>query len=253
VNRTDRVFSIAYIFLCGITAATLAQSQVKIAYECSEADVDAFGLTCSSDRPCAVYLEISSVEGSGNRIFATGNLHTSDRTLYSLLLMSDDNGLTWNEPHTRIRSAALEQVQFLDLQTGWISGESVDPLPRNPFFLLTTDGGRTWRQRPVFDDTKVGSVSQFYFVSKSAGQFILDASRGKNIRQELYESNTGGESWEMKQTSNAALHLASAKPASTLTWRARADAASGAYRLERGGGREWESVASFPIHVADCK
>jgi hypothetical protein len=32
----------------------------------------------------------------------------------------------------------------------------------------------------------------------------------------------------------------------------RADAAGGAYLLERGGGKSWEKVASFPIHVADC-
>jgi len=32
----------------------------------------------------------------------------------------------------------------------------------------------------------------------------------------------------------------------------RADAPSGSYRLERGGGRNWESVANFPIHVTDC-
>jgi hypothetical protein len=256
VRVRTRVCAIAYLFLCGLVSIALAQSQTqsqtKIVYECTESDSDALGLTCSPEQPCAVYLELSSVEGNGTRVFASGNLHTSDRTLYSLLLMSEDSGLTWSEPFMRVRAAALEQVQFLDLQTGWVSGESIDPLPRNPFFLLTADGGRTWRRKEVFDDTKVGSVGQFLFTSKDMGQFVLDASRGKTTRQELYESQTGGESWELKQTSNAPIRLP-ARPTSTLGWRARADAPSGMYRIERGSGRTWDAIATFPIHVADCK
>jgi hypothetical protein len=229
-----------------------AQAPVKVAYECTAEDVETFGLNCNTG-PCPVFLELSSADVSGGRILVTGNLHTQDRTLFSILLMSDDNGVTWSEGHTRLPSAALEQIEFVDVQTGWISGVSIDPLPRNAFFLLTNDGGKTWRQRPIFEESKFGAVSQFHFTSKTNGHMILDASQGKNIRQELYETNTGGESWEVKQTSNTPLRLPSPKPAGALNWRVRADAASRTYTLERGGGRVWEPVASFVIHVADCE
>lgn len=239
--------------LFSLFAAVLAaQAPVKLTYECTPADVDAFGLNCSVEEPCAVYLELASVEASGNRILVAGNVHTADRTLYSLLLASDDNGVTWTEAHPRIRSSALEQISFFDLQTGWISGEALEPLARDAFFLLTTDGGKTWRQKAVFDDTKFGAISQFQFTSRTAGQFVLDTSRGRTKRSELYETNTGGEGWEIKQTSPSLLRLNS-RPAAQLGWRVRADAASGTQRLERGGGREWERVASFVIHVADCR
>ena len=251
--RVSRGIRIASAFLSLGAVLAIAQTRVRLAYECTEEDVDAFGLTCTMEQPCPVYVEIASVDGTGNRIVATGNLHTSDRTLYSVVMMSEDGGLTWSEPHARLRSAALEQIEFLDLQTGWISGVSIDPLPRNPFFLLTTDGGKIWRQKLVFDDARVGTVAQFHFTSKSTGQFVLDASRGKTIRQELYESHTGGESWEAKQTSNSALRLANPRPPRSLNWRARADAATQTYRLERGAGSVWEPIADVAIHVTDCK
>ena len=85
---------------------------------------------------------MTAAEAAGNRVLITGNLHTSDTTLFSLLLASDDGGLTWTEPAMpRMRNAALEQIEFWDPQTGWISGESIDPLARESLFDV--DGG--WR------------------------------------------------------------------------------------------------------------
>ena len=48
----------------------------------------------------------------------------------AILLASDDGGKTWTEPVPRLRAAALDQIQFIDLQTGWISGQN-----------LSADGG----------------------------------------------------------------------------------------------------------------
>ncbi len=233
--------------------ALAAQAPVRLAFECAAEEIEAFGLTCGSEEPCAVYLELASADASGNRILLAGNLHTANRTLFSVLLASDDSGLTWTEPHARIRSSALEQISFLDLQTGWISGEVVDPLARDAFFLLTTDGGKTWRRRPVLDDTKAGTISQFHFTSRNTGQLVLDTSQGRTKRSELYETNTGGESWEIKQTSNTLLRLTARPAMQLLGWRVRTDAASGTHGLERGGGRDWERVASFAVHVTDCR
>ncbi len=240
----------ALLFLLPLIAA--AQSPFKIPYECTPADVDAFGLNCSTEDPCPVFLELSAADSAGNRILLTGNLHTSDRTLFAVLLTSEDRGVTWTDGYERMRSAALEQIQFADLQNGWISGESLDPLARDPFLLITTDGGKVWRKKVIVEDAKYGTIAQFSFDSAMSGQLVIDASQGKAIHQELYETNTGGESWELKQTGNKAIRL-KPRPAAALNWRVRADAASGTYRLERGGGQAWEPVANFVIHIADCQ
>ncbi len=199
----------------------------SVTYECPPADVEQFGLNCSEDQPCPVFLELAAVEAVGSRVFITGNLHTRDTTLFSLLLASEDGGITWTEPTARLRNAALEQIEFFDPQTGWISGESIDPLARNPFLTITTDGGKTWRQKPLLDDTKYGTIAQFHFDSKSNGELVLDASQGRTTRQELYETMTGGESWEVKQMSNKPLKLKNSRSTDQAGWRVRADAANG--------------------------
>ena len=229
-----------------------AQSPVPVAYDCPPKDIELFGLNCSEEEPCAVLLELTSAEAAGNRVLVTGNLHTRDATLFSLLLASDDVGATWIEPAARLRNAALEQIEFWDAQTGWISGESINPLARNPFLMLTADGGRTWRQKLIVDDEKFGTIAQFHFESKTNGELLIETGKGKALRQELYGSMTGGESWELEEVSNKPLRLKGVRPPNQAGWRVRADAAHSAYLLERGGGRNWEIVASFPIHVADC-
>lgn len=223
-----------------------------MAYDCPPKDIELFGLNCSEEEPCAVLLELTSAEAAGNRVLVTGNLHTRDATLFSLLLASDDVGATWIEPAARLRNGALEQIEFWDAQTGWISGESINPLARNPFLMLTADGGRTWRQKLIVDDEKFGTIAQFHFESKTNGELLIETGKGKALRQELYGSMTGGESWELEEVSNKPLRLKGVRPPNQAGWRVRADAAHSAYLLERGGGRNWEIVASFPIHVADC-
>jgi photosystem II stability/assembly factor-like uncharacterized protein len=236
--------------LLSVALGLFAESPVT--YECTPKDIELFGLNCSEEEPCTVLLELTFAEAAGSRILITGNLHTRDATLFSLLLASDDSGLTWTEPTPRIRNAALEQIEFWDPQTGWISGESIDPLARNPFLMLTADGGRTWRRNLLLEDEKFGTIAQFHFDSKTNGELVVDAGQGNVVRQELYASMTGGENWELKEVSNKPLRLKNSRPPNQSGWRVRADAPHGAYLLERGAGRNWEMVASFPIHVADC-
>jgi photosystem II stability/assembly factor-like uncharacterized protein len=243
------VKSAAFFFALALFAAAQSPSPVK--YECTPDDIEQFGLSCPDDQPCPVFLELSAAESNGARLFVTGNLHTHDTTLYALLLASADNGATWTEPVMRIRSAVLDQIEFFDAQTGWISGASVEPLSGDAFFLITADGGVNWRRKPVFDDSKFGVIAQFHFESRNNGQMILDASQGKTVRQELYRSATGGESWELQETSNKPIALKTARPASQ--WRVRADAPSRSYRIERGSGRNWQTVATFPIQVGECR
>ena len=100
------------------------------------------GLACTAQEPCPIFLELSAVAPNGRKIAVAGNLHSDSTTIYSILLLSEDSGATWKEPAKRIRGASIDQLQFYDLQSGWAAGETLYPLPRDPFFLVTTDGGR---------------------------------------------------------------------------------------------------------------
>ena len=103
-----------------------------VEFRCSEEDIQLAGLSCSPDDPCPLYLELSAVEAVGNRVFLAGNLHSSSTTLYSVLLASDDAGKTWREPYERIRAAGLDRIQFVDFESGWISGEVLSQRTRPP-------------------------------------------------------------------------------------------------------------------------
>lgn len=231
--------------MIAIAAFARAQAPVELSYACSQSDIDSFGLSCSPDEPCAVFLELSSAETSGDRIFVTGNLHTETTTLYGILLESDDNGHSWTEPLPRMRAAAIEQIEFLDFAHGWISGESIEPLPRDPFLLITSDGGKTWHKKSIFDDSRFGAIGQFWFDSPTSGRMVVDHSE----KHDIYETNTGGESWELEESSNQPVTLKGRRLVADL--RLRPDGS--VFHLERRGDPQWQALASFKIHIADCR
>jgi photosystem II stability/assembly factor-like uncharacterized protein len=199
-----------------------------------------------------VFLELASAEANGASLFVTGDLHTQNTTMFGLLLKSDDQGVTWTEPNGRIRSAALEEIQFLDPQHGWISGVKLEPLPRDPFLLLTTDGGKTWTESPLFEETTFGSIQQLWFDSATDGDLVLDKSQGPAKRYERYATKTGGASWELQESDSKPIHLAGAKPKEDASWRVRAG--QDAYLVERrSGDGGWRTAARFAIRAGECR
>jgi hypothetical protein len=230
-----------------------AQAPGRVEYACTPDDIESFGLGCTDEDPCPVFLDLSSVQGSGARLLLSGNLHTANTTLYSVLLMSEDGGKTWTEPYKRVRSAALEQIQFFDFEHGWIGGQIIDPLAKDPFFLLTTDGGKTWRQSELFEDSVFGTLSQFWFDSPTHGELVFDRSVGNAKKYDLYETTTGGESWSPTQSGSTPIHLKNAPAKPDAIFRVRTDAATKTFRIERRGASNWELVAGFLVHVADCQ
>jgi len=225
---------------------------IRVPFECTEANTQAAGLSCSEEEPCPVFLELAGVDSAGNRIFLAGNLHTATTTLDSILLGSEDAGKTWSEPHPRIPASGLDQIQFIDFQNGWISGANLQSAPRDPFLLLTTDGGKTWHQRPIFDESRVASIERFRFGSRESGSLLVDARLDNNLH-ELYETRTGGESWSMKQASEKPIAFPAQDAAATPVWRLRADAANHSYDLEKSDGAHWQKVASFLVSAGACK
>jgi hypothetical protein len=226
--------------------------QVQVA--CGEDEIHALGLSCTPEDPCPIFLELSDVESVGSKLFITGNLHTSSSTLSSVILATEDGAKTWFEPYERIGSGVLDQIQFFDFETGWVAGQTVRALPRDPFFLLTTDGGKTWRRKPVYDEARVASVEHFWFDSRTNGTLILDRSQAgeAGVAHERLESMTGGESWSLREVSSKPIKpQQSAKP--STGWRLNPHGPTKSYRVERRSNERWTPVASFLVEAGECK
>ena len=221
---------------------------------CTDDDMQMFGLACTTEEPCPVYLELSSLDTGANRILIAGNFHTETATLSTILLASEDEGITWIEAHPRIKGANLDHTQFIDLQTGWISGQVIAALPRDPFFLLSIDGGKSWRQRMVFGESGPGSIDQFSFDSPPAGSVVVDRAAGAEGGRYAYlETQTGGDSWSIRSVTREKTTLKN-RPPINPAWRLQAHAASKSYRLERKeASGKWTPISSFLVHAGQCK
>lgn len=226
---------------------------MKLSFSCTEDDIQWAGMSCSEQEPCPVYLEISSVESVGNQLFVAGNIHSAITTLYSVLLSSADGGKTWREPHERLRGCALDRIQFVGFEAGWISGQLVYPLARDPFFLISSDGGKTWRQRPVFEESRIGSIQQFLFDSQKRGDLLIDhGPSGEPARYAAYESPNGGETWIIRETGDRPIRIKRVI-ASEPDWRIHAEAATKSFHIQKRQGQRWNTVASFLVPIGSCK
>jgi len=229
---------------------------IQVPFQCTAEDMTTAGLSCTEEEPCPIYLELTAAEGSGPHIFAVGNIHSAAVTLFTVLLVSDDAGHIWREAADRIRAAGLDRIQLLDAETVWASGDTLSPILQDPFLLLTTDGGKSWRQRAIFGDTRenrYGSILEFYFSAKDNGALVVDRGAGsEGDRYELFDSPNGGESWNIKETSAKAIKL-KRPPAAAGEWRVRADAPTQSFHVEHRQGARWTNVASFAVKLTPCK
>lgn len=86
---------------------------------------------------------------------------------------TSDGGTTWDLQYEMNASLAnfyrLGQVQFLDAQTGWVSGSNDGDTGYFTGILRTDDGGKTWRESAMqvtrslsftFSILKLASVSE---------------------------------------------------------------------------------------------
>ena len=246
-----RVATLLAATLIATTDAAAQGAPTRLKSECSAELVQNLSLPCTPEEPCRLFLELSGAELVGPRIVVTGNIHTSSATVESVLLISDDGGRTWTEPHTRLASAVLDQIQFIDFETGWTNGHTLSGVPRDPFFLLTTDGGKTWRRRPIYDEARTGAVDQFWFDSRTTGTLALDRVRAaeNGLRYEIWESMTGGESWSVRQVDSNPLSIKRPSREPVL----RISSQGSAHRIERRDGERWSVIASFDVSAGECK
>lgn len=224
---------------------------MQVPFHCTREDIQSAGLACTADEPCPVYLELTSVDATGNRLWVAGNIHSETVTLYSVLLASNDEGATWSEPYRRIHASGLDRVQFTDLENGWATGESLSPLPQDPFLLVTADGGKTWRQHAIFSEPRVGSIQQIVFRSKSEGSLVFDRGAGTGQeRYELHQSHDGGETWNFQEAHDRPVRLE--EPIASGVWRIQADSKTQAFRIEHQAGNRWTSAAAFAVSLTSC-
>ncbi len=224
---------------------------IAVPFHCTEGDVEWAGLACTERDPCPAYLELSAVEGSGDRIVAAGNIHSEAVTLFSLLLESHDSGRTWREPFDRIRGAGLDRAQIGDGGPAWVGGAELFPITLNPFILITEDG-KAWRRAAILDEPLPGAIQQFHFDNSKDGSLVLDRGPGnENARYERYDSHDGGASWILQE--GTAKPPALAAPAQPSVWRLLDDAASHSFRIEHMEGGRWSTVAAFAVAAGMCK
>jgi hypothetical protein len=246
--------TILILFLAGtLWAQTSGNTPLKIPYTCSEKDLAAAGMTCSDDNPCPVFVELSSVSAIGKKLLVTGNLHGASATIGSVLLVSDDDGATWKEPSPRIAGSALEQSQWLDAQHGWAAGEVQVPLSRDPFLLITSDGGATWHQKEIAEDGIPGEIMRFWFDTPEHGELIVDGGRSaEGGRYQMYESRTGGDTWSVVSKTSDVPKLRRTPGLIDPDYRITADSRTRTYMVEKRNGGDWSAVTSFEIQVASC-
>jgi hypothetical protein len=228
---------------------------MPVPFQCTDDDMQWAGMSCTEEQPCPVYLELSAMETVGNRIILAGNIHTESVTLYSVLLGSEDGGATWQEPYERMRGTGLDHVQFIDFQNGWISGETLVPVSRDPFLLITSDGGKSWRLRSVFGEGGDGAIQQFRFETATNGSLVIDRGQSADSsRYELYETPNGGDTWMIRRTSEGPIALEGRLPDSAEAGaRIRADARSKSFAIEKRQGEHWNPMARFLVEIGSCK
>ncbi|MBC7926068.1 MAG: hypothetical protein H7039_10475 [Bryobacteraceae bacterium] len=147
----------------------------------------------------------------------------------------------------------LDQIQFLDFEAGWINGHILQSSPKDAFFLLTTDGGKTWRRRAVTGESRTGAIDQFWFDSRTHGMLSLDRVRAaeNKLRYEMWESQTGGEGWNVRQVDSKPITFT--RPPRENSVRVRTDSGARVHRLERRDGARWVSIAQFEVSAGECK
>lgn len=249
---------VTVLFLLAMSAVPQTEKPVysgqpiDIPVSCTEEDIQSLGMACTAESPCPVYLELTSLEALPGRIIVAGNLHTETATLASIVLASEDAGQTWIEAHPRIRQGALDQMQFIDLANGWIAGQIIGALPREPFFLITNDGGKTWRQRPVFSEARPGWIEKFLFTSPTQGRVLVNrAQSGEGGRYALLETMTGADSWSISQITTAVPNAKFDRTPQTA-WRLQTNAATKSYTIEKLDGPQWTPAASFLVLSGAC-
>jgi hypothetical protein len=244
----------AFSFFVACGSHLFGFADTGIPFTCTQDDIQWAGMTCPENEPCPVYLELSTIGSAGSRVFAAGDIHSEQTTLYSILLRSEDGGATWQEPVGRVRGEALDHIQFENFEAGWVSGQRAVPLAGDPFLLVTHDGGKTWRKTPVLPEGSPGFIQKFRFDSATSGKILVDrgANQGDELRYRLYETKDGAESWTLVTSSGTPMKDAPV-PEEDAVWRLRTEKLGKTIVVEHKTDEKWTAAARFTIQIGACR
>jgi len=225
-------------------------------FDCASDEVADYGLRCAPDEPCEISIELNSVTSARENVFLVGEFDDGSRALASFVLRSADGGRSWDEVHERMPGVSLDHLYFYDDSAGWATGHGLSVPPSDPFFLLTTDGGKHWRRRDVYSKPEVGVIEEFWFDDERSGGLLIDRVQGADAgrRFERYETMTGGASWMIREVSETPIRVRNVVPVGPdPAWRLTNDEERGAWQVEQRQPGGWAAVAEFSAMVAVCQ
>ncbi len=249
-QRMTRIFAL----LIAVANLLAAAEPFRPEFACKPEDLQAAGLACSDAEPCPIYLEIASIWASGSKIRLAGNIHSAANTLSSILLSSDDGGVTWLEPTPRFPGTELDKIQFLGTGKGWIGGQRVYPLPGDPFLLLTDDGGGSWRRVDVLEEGSNGYIQQLWFDSPTTGSLVIDqgAAAENHLRYVRYETSNGGTAWMVKESNEKPFQVGPTVPVEN-GWRVQGDSKQKLLLIQKKDGSRWITATTLPLELTQCR
>ncbi len=213
------------------------------------------GLSCGESRPCPVYLEWIASAATNDAVFLGGATFTRESTLSSALVASFDGGENWQEVFPRIGAASIEFVQFADKDHGWAAGQQLDQNGSFlPFVLLTTDGGKKWRKRNLWDpdEFRSGLPIAMSFRNAEIGELLIERGALAADPYERFETRNGGRVWSLRGITSTRPRLRKPIPnPASARWRI-AEADSGGYAIETQDDSGWSAVQTFASDLGEC-
>jgi len=169
-------------------------------------------------------------------------------------VLTTEDGLKWQNEDwiDKTKMQRIEEVQFVDEETGWMAGRPKVYRTGSEYPLWKTeDGGKTWEE---LEDKPVRNEQNLFFHDKKSLCFV-DQKHGWMrgwIGMYLYHTKDGGETWEIIQS------VTDVGPESFLYvdfidenngWSARY--LGDIYRT-KDGGYNWQRVGSSPYISSIC-
>jgi len=108
------------------------RGESAVNYDCPSEDIEQFGLTCSEDEPCTVLLELRRPMLRATGSWLPESSHSRRDAAQFVAGERRRRGYVDRavDPDAQ-RGAGADRV--LGRPTGWVSGESINPLARNRF------------------------------------------------------------------------------------------------------------------------
>jgi photosystem II stability/assembly factor-like uncharacterized protein len=178
--------------------------------------------------PWAIYHLRFVTEQKG---WIVGIEHRPDKTRNSVILATEDGGEHWTIQYKE-NNEILDDFCFIDLNSGWVLGTSIEQDVWKNFLLHTTDGGKSWSRLPLGD----GFIAAIDFANPRKGWAVeieIVKEEGKSrIHWTILHTQDGGQTWIKQKASTE-----------TLTWKSKIR-----FVDEKRG---WAIIGSTILHTDD--